>query len=106
MENQFLIPANSKRSMLYFGIFNKFDAILFGSGILVSLLAIMIVNGASAPLMMLAIMPGLVTGFLVLPIPNYHNILTIILSVVRFFTTRQKFIWKGWCLIHEQNRKK
>lgn len=32
----FLIPANSKKSLLYFGLFNMFDLILFGSGIAVT----------------------------------------------------------------------
>ena len=38
MNNNYLIPANSKKSQLYFGLFNKFDLILFGSGVGTSLL--------------------------------------------------------------------
>ena len=44
-----------------------------------------------------AIAPGVVCGFLVFPIPNYHNMMTIILEVYRFYTNRQRFVWKGWC---------
>ena len=40
---QFLIPANSKKSMLIFGVFTTFDLILFGSGIGVTILLLLII---------------------------------------------------------------
>ena len=33
MNNNYLIPANTKRSMLYFGLFNKVDLIIFLVGV-------------------------------------------------------------------------
>ena len=42
MNNNFLIPANSKKSMLIFGLFNKFDLILFSCGISATLLLLLI----------------------------------------------------------------
>lgn len=95
--NNFLIPANSKKSMLYFGLFNKFDLILFGSGIGVSLLLLAILPVDKLLWAIIALTPGVITGVLVIPIPNYHNIRTIIKLAYEFYTTRQKFIWKGWC---------
>lgn len=94
---EYLIPANSKKSMLIFGLFNKFDLILFGSGIGVSLLLLAILPVDKLLWAIIALTPGVITGVLVIPIPNYHNIRTIIKLAYEFYTTRQKFIWKGWC---------
>lgn len=107
MNNMYLIPANSKRSMLIFGIFNTFDLILFGSGVGITLLLLMILPLDSLVVSILAISPGLVTGLLIFPIPNYHNTLTVLIDIWEFMTTRQKFIWKGWCVMDElENSKK
>ena len=82
----YLIPAGSKKQMLIFGIFKPFDLILFGSGAAIFLFA------------MIDIAPVLITGFLVLPIPNYHNTLNALVNVYKFYTSRQRYIWKGWCV--------
>lgn len=103
--NNFLIPANSKKSMLIFGLFNRTDAWIFGSGIVATLLLLLFLPVEQLVPAIIAIAPGLICGFLVLPIPNYHNVRTVIKSAYRFFTTRQKFIWKGWCFIDEENKK-
>ena len=100
----YLIPANSKKSMLIFGMFYTFDLILFGSGIGATLLCLMILPIEQFLFAILAIMPALIAAFLVFPIPNYHNVLTVIISAIRYLTTRQKFIWKGWCVIDELNK--
>ena len=100
----FLIPANTKKSQLYFGLFNGFDLILFGSGIGVSLLLLLILPIETLKWAIIAIVPGLVTGFLVFPIPYYHNVLTVIRNVITFFTTRQEFVWKGWCVTSEEDK--
>jgi len=94
----YLIPANSKRSLLIFGLFKPFDLILFGCGMATSILMLMILSPANFAFAMLDLAPGLITGFLVLPIPNYHNTLNVIKEVYTFYTTRQRFIWKGWCV--------
>jgi len=93
----FLIPANSKKSMMIFGLFYPFDLILFGSGIAVTIFLMLILPLADMTMAVIAIVPALVTGFLVFPIPNYHNTLTVIISAWTFITVRQKFYWKGWC---------
>ena len=94
----YLIPANTKKSLLAFGLFNKFDLILFGSGIAASLLLLLLLPVEQLAFAIIAILPGLITGFLVFPIPYYHNVLTVIINFFTFFTTRQQFIWKGWCV--------
>lgn len=97
MDNNYLIPANSKKSMLIFGIFNKFDLILFGVGVSLTLLLLLILPIENLVVAIITLAPGLICSFLVFPIPNYHNVLTILRSIIDFYTTRQKFIWKGWC---------
>jgi len=101
MNGSYLIPANSKKSMLIFGLFYKFDLILFGSGLGTTILMLLILPIENFAFSIIAILPLLITGFLVIPIPNYHNVLTVIISAITFFTTRQRFIWKGWCVLDE-----
>lgn len=98
----FLIPANTKKSLLFFGLFNLFDLLLFGGGIALSILLLLLLPVENLVVAVIAILPGLVTGFLVFPIPNYHNVLTVIRNFILFFTTRQTFVWKGWCVTSEE----
>lgn len=102
----YLIPANSKKSMLIFGLFYKFDLILFGTGLGMTLLMLTIMPIAQMSFAIIAIVPLLTVSFLVFPIPNYHNVLTVIISAITFFTTRQKFVWKGWCVLNEIEKSK
>lgn len=102
----FLIPANSKKSMMIFGLFYPFDLILFGSGIGITLLLMMLLPIGDTIMAFIAIAPAVITGFLVFPVPNYHNILTVIIGVWNFFTTRQRFVWKGWSVTNEQEEQK
>ena len=103
--NSYLIPANSKKSMLYFGVFNTFDLIMFCVGVGISLLLLVILPVDILWVAVVAILPGLICGFLVMPVPNYHNIRTIIGLAWEFYTTRQKYIWKGWCFEHGETSK-
>lgn len=94
----FLIPANSKKSLLIFSIFTMFDLILFGTGIGLTLILLLLVSPSTLLGAIIDLAPAVITGFLVLPIPNYHNTLTVIKDVYTFYTSRQRFIWKGWCV--------
>lgn len=104
MNNQYLIPANTKRGQLIFGIFMLNDLIIFGVGIGITLLALVIMSltdKMSNITSILAILPGLVAVFLVFPFPNYHNIRTAIGELIAFYTNRQKYKWRGWCASYE-----
>lgn len=101
MNNNYLIPANSKKSMMIFGMFYKFDLILFGCGIGVTLIMMAVLPVSDMVVSLIAVAPATITGFLVFPVPHYHNVLTVIISTWNFFTTRQKFVWKGWCVTNE-----
>ena len=102
----FLIPANSKKSMLIFGVFDIFDLILFASGIGISIILLLIVSPSSLWGAIIDVAPALVCGFLVLPIPNYRNTRILIREVYRFYTRRERFIWKGWCVADGSGEKK
>lgn len=104
--NGYLIPANSKKSMLIFNVFNTVDLVLFGTGVAISFLLLMFLPVDQFWIAILAISPGLITGFLVMPIPNYHNVRTVLKEAWEFYTTRQKYIWKGWCFDSGEDRKK
>ena len=95
--NQYLIPANSKKSILIFGLFNIMDVWIFGGGLVFSLILLLTLPVDELIWALIAIAPGCITGLLVMPIPNYHNVRTIIILAYNFYTTRQRFIWKGWC---------
>jgi len=106
MDRTYLIPANSKKSMLIFGVFNTIDLIIFGCGVGISLMLMMFMPVEKFAIAVLAISPGLITGLLVFPIPNYHNVRTVLRNAWLFYTTRQKYIWKGWCFESGETSKK
>ena len=94
----YLIPANTKKGQLILGIFRPMDLILFGTGVLITLILLLIVPLQSTLLAVLVLSPAMITGFLVLPVPNYHNMLTILVEAWNFLSNRQKYVWKGWCV--------
>ena len=102
--NSYLIPSNTKQGELIFGVFRPFDLILLGSGILVTVLLLLIIPLTSVPSTLVALGPGLICTALVLPIPNYHNVLVIATEAIIFLTSRQKYIWKGWCAISDEKK--
>ena len=94
---QFLIPANSKKSMLIFGLFNKLDLIIFLIGVGISILLLMIFPVESLFFAILALSPGVICSVLVIPIPNYHNVMVLIREVINFYYNRRNYKWRGWC---------
>ena len=97
MNGFYLIPANSKKSMLIFGLFQPIDLIILGVGLFISMILILVVPLENTWAAVVAVLPGLTAGFLVFPVPNYHNMRTLIVSAYQFFTSNQNYIWKGWC---------
>ena len=106
MDKSYLIPANSKKSMLIFGYFKGIDLAIFLTGVGISFLLMMFLPVDKFAVAILAITPGLICGFLVFPIPNYHNIRTVIMNAWEFYTTRQRYIWRGWCFNDGEGDKK
>ncbi len=106
MNDNYLIPANTKSGSLILGIFKPFDLILLGTGVLFSLILLMSLSMNYTWQVILVVTPGLLSAFLVIPIPNYHNVLTIIIECYNFFTNRRSYIWKGWCVKDVKDVKK
>ena len=82
--NGYLIPANSKKSMMILGLFTTMDLILFGSGVGLTVLLLLIVPASGLVGMGLILLPALISAFLVFPIPNYHNVLQLITNIYTF----------------------
>ena len=61
----------------------------------------------SSPIItILVLSPAVICGFLVLPVPYYHNVLNIIIELYEFLTNRQTYRWKGWCYkVGNKNKK-
>ena len=93
----YLIPANSKKGMLIFGMFTKFDLILFAVGVVVTLLLLLIIGPETLTTAIICLTPLFISAFLVIPVPNYHNIFTVIKEMIDFFYSRRNYKWKGWC---------
>lgn len=105
MNNRYIIPANSKKSMLILGYFTVVDLILFGSGTATSLLLLAIISGPSLTEMILMMLPLMVTAFLVLPVIYYHNVLQFLINIFSFYLGRRRYYWKGWCVRDESEIK-
>lgn len=93
----YLIPANTKKGMLIFGLFTKFDLILFTSGVVATILLLLIVAPETLLTSIICLLPLFVCTFLVIPIANYHNVLTLIREIIDFYYSRRNYKWKGWC---------
>ena len=100
----YLIPANTKKGQLILGIFRPFDLILFGSGVLVTMILLALMPLTSTMMTIFVLSPAVITGFLVMPVPYYHNILNIIVEMYEFLTNRQTYRWKGWCYKNVQKK--
>lgn len=107
--NNYLIPANSNRGKLILGYFRPIDLIIFAIGIGMSLLLLLILQNSmdSIPVLILILLPGFISIFLVLPIPYQHNILVLLGAIYNFyFVNRQRYYWKGWCMKYGEEIKR
>ena len=95
--NDYLIPAHTKNGQLILGIFRPFDLWLFGGGCLVTVILLAFLPLSSTAVTILILSPALISAFLVMPVPYYHNMLNVIVEAYEFFTNRQTYRWKGWC---------
>lgn len=103
MNHNYLIPANSKKSMLILGFFTPIDLAIFGTGCAFTLIMLMIFNSkVDIGAMLLLLSPALISTFLVMPVPNYHNVLQLITNIITFIMGRKRFYWRGWCIKDEK----
>ena len=104
--NQFLIPANTKRGKYILSIFRPVDLAIFLTGVAITFVLLIIFSnmevGSWAKIM--AVLPGLVATGLVVPLPNYHNVLVCIGELINFYTNNRNYKWRGWCSVYESRR--
>lgn len=99
--NGSLVPANTKKSMLIFSMLRPIDAMILGVGISVSVILLILFSNGGTVITIVSCIPMAVSLILVMPIPNYHNTLVAIQSILRFYNERRNYIWKGWCVYDE-----
>lgn len=101
--NSYLIPANSKKSMLILGYFTPIDLVVFLMGITFTLILVFMIKTSTFLLLILAISPALISSFLVLPVPHYHNMMQLLTNFYDYYTKNRRYYWKGWCVTSEEN---
>lgn len=105
MNGRYLIPANSKKSEMILGMFTTVDLILFLSGVGLTVIMLLAIHTNSLAGMLLILLPAMIASFLVFPVPNYHNILQLIINIYSFYFIRQRtYKWRGWCYKHGSDK--
>ena len=99
--NEYLIPANTKKSLLIFNLLRPIDLIILGIGVAISVILLLVVGNDNIWILLLACLPMIISLILILPIPNYHNTLVGIQSILNFYNERRNYVWKGWCACDE-----
>ena len=100
--NEYLIPANSKRGQLIFSMFRPIDLGIIITGTVITFILFLIFQPDELLSGILVLMPFLICAFLVLPIPNYHNVLCVLQNIyIFYFVDRNELKWKGWCIKDE-----
>lgn len=102
--NNYLIPANSKKSQLILGYFTLVDIVLFGFGCGLTLILLLIVQSPTVVQSLVIVSPALITGFLVMPVLYYHNVLQLIINVCTYVFNPKRYYWKGWCVQDESDK--
>lgn len=105
MNQNYLIPTNTKKGQLILSLFTTLDLIIFGSGLLVTLILVMILPMDIVWVAVLAITPGIICALLVAPVAYYHNVRQLIIEIVQYFNNRNRYVWKGWCYKDESESK-
>lgn len=109
MKDAYLIPANSKRSMLIFGLFAPIDLIIFAVGAGLTIILMLTFQASTLQDVFMILLPLLISTTLVLPVPNHRNVWTLASNVYQYLSNRRTFFWRGWCMTNgeeNQNRTK
>ena len=106
MNNQFLIPANTKRGKLILNIFRPIDLGIFLTGVITTFGLLLLLSSLKVTGVwnILVLIPGLLAIGLVVPIPNYHNVMVCIGEIISFYSNNREYKWRGWCAVYESER--
>ena len=94
--NNYLIPANSKKSQLILNTFRPIDIVIGLTGIVTSLI-LWFLPGDGVLWLALKLIPAAVSMTLVIPIPYYHNVLVFLREVYMHYVSQRTYSWRGWC---------
>ena len=103
--NQYLIPANSKRSMLILGLFTPIDLIIVGVGGGITAMLMFIISAGTLKDVITILTPLLISVAMVLPVPNHRNIWQLTANIYNYFSKRRTYYWRGWCFINGEENK-
>ena len=103
--NNYLIPANSKRSMLIFGIFRPIDLGIFITGGVLTFIMIFVNNPQDLTDVFIDLIPLLVGSIMITPVPNQMNIWSFTVNVYSFLIHQRNFRWRGWCKSYGEETK-
>ncbi len=106
MENNYLIPANAKKSQYFLGFFTGLDLIIVGVGVVLTFGLLLFIKNITLGLLIVKLLPGVLGAFLVMPVPHYHNVLQLLINVFNFYTNRRIYYWRGWNVNEEFGTKK
>jgi len=92
-----IIPANTKKATLFLGFMRGIDMLILGIGTMITIGLLTVASTSNTWITMAECIPMLFCGLLIIPIPNYHNTLCCLESIVTYNNSRRNYVWKGWC---------
>lgn len=95
--NEYLIPANTKKSQLIFNVFRPIDLAILTTGFFVSVILLILVEGNGVTQTTIKLLPVAISGLLVMPVPFYHNVLVFLREVYIYLVNPTRYKWRGWC---------
>ena len=97
--NHYLIPANSKRSMLILGLFEVIDLWIFGIGALITFILILTMDVETFKSIIIILTPAGISLLMVMPIPNHRNFWNFTANVYTYLSNQRTYKWRGWCVL-------
>lgn len=105
MKSNFLIPANSKRSMLILGVFSPIDLAIFSTGAVLTIILMLSFHAATIQDVFMILTPLIISTIMVLPVPNHRNMWQLTANVYQYLSNRRTYFWRGWCVINDEENK-
>ena len=99
--NQYLIPANTKRGKYILSIFRPVDLAVFLTGVSISFILLIAFPNTGSLIKIFSVFPGLICAGLVVPLPNYHNVMVCLGEIISFYSNNRNYKWRGWCATYE-----
>ena len=89
-DGTYLIPANSKKGELIFGFLRPIDLGILSIGLAATIILAVMVPLDNTVMLIMALLPLITAVLLIAPIPNHHNVLVMIITIIQFFSNFHK----------------